>query len=295
MKPAQYLPDRQIASILHAFYGNPAACPFPQSALKPFPDLRFPDERPVTVDVDLLSDLLKEGVERYDDDNNALDQWLAPRVHNVVRVPRRIASDRRFWAWIAMDSGLGYIRHRWRNERLGAYNPYRFTGPHLRNGISRLWWAAELSRNGRDYGPVTHVLRGVRVAQFALELKYSWYRPAVIAFAEVCRDRLLNDALMQSLSVRVNAYLGTRPVELVGLDEGTTSAYDAAWWAAAPPSDEELYGRVPEGPDDCIASREAIDRLKQWFNEIVDEFAAEAPADSAGSTRAGGSRKRVPT
>lgn len=295
MKRAQYLPDTQIANIPPAFYGNPAACPFPQSALKPFPDLRFPDRRPVTVDVDLLSDLLKEGVERHDNDISALDQWLAPRVHNVVRVPRRIASDRRFWAWIAMDAGLGYIRHRWRNERSGSFKPFRFTGPHLRNGISRLWWAAELSRNGRDYSPVLLVLRGVRVAQFALELKYSWYRPAVIAFAEVCKDRLLNDALMQSLSVRVNAYLGVRPVELVGLDESTTSAYDDAWWSAVSPSNEELYGRVPEGPDDCIASREAINKLKQWFNEIVDEFAAQSPPEAVSSARAEGSGQRPRT
>jgi hypothetical protein len=293
MKPAMYLPDPQIAGIPHTFFANPAACPFPQAVLKRFPDLRSPDSKPVTLDVVLLSDLLQEGIERYDDDHNGLDLWLAPRVHNVVRVPRRIASDRRFWAWIAMDMGLGYIRHRWRNEQSGAYKPFRFTGPHLRNGISRLWWAAELSRNGRDYSPVALVLRGVRVAQFALELRYSWYRPAVIAFAEVCNDRSLNDALMKSLSVRVNAYLGTRPVELVGLDEGATSAYDAAWWSAAPPSEEELYGRLPEGPDDCIASREAIAKLKQWFNEIVDEVAAESPVVAEGSTRTGGGRRSV--
>lgn len=272
MARAQFLPENQIAKIPGAFYSNPAAYPLPREAAKVFEDLRHPSQRTIEFDDELLRAVIAEGLERYPDDNNKLDQWLAPRIHNVIRVPRRVASDRRFWAWIAIEFGREYIKHRFSDGEGSAIKEFRFTGTHLRNGISRLWWAAELARNGRDYGPVKVALRAVRIAQFALELKYSWYRPAVIAFATICADRKLGDPKMQALSVRVNAYLGTRPVELVGLDESAAEAYDHEWWASAPPSKAELFDGKLEGPDDGTASREAIEKLVKWFGDVLDEL-----------------------
>lgn len=271
MARAQFLPENQLAKIPGSFYSNPTASPLPGQA-KVFEDLRHPSGRTIEFDDELLRAVLAEGLERNPDDNNKLDAWLAPRLHNVIRVPRRIAADRRFWAWIAIEFGRDYIKHRFSDGEGKTIKEFRFTGPHLRNGISRLWWAAEVARNGRDYEPVSLALKAVRIAQFALELKYSWYRPAVIAFATICADRKLSDPKMQALSVRVNAYLGTRPVELVGLDESVAEDYDAEWWAGEPPSKKELLDGKLEGPDDGLASNEAIAKLVQWFEEVVNEL-----------------------
>jgi hypothetical protein len=277
MVRAQYLPENQLAKIPGAFYGSPVLSPLSSGATRVFEDLRYPGDKTIEFDDELLRAVIAEGLSRYPGDNNTLDQWLAPRIHSVVRVPRRIASDRRFWAWVAIEFGRDYTKHRFSDG--GAIKEFRFTGTHLRNGIARLWWAAELARNGRDYGPVAQVLKAVRIAQFALELKYSWYRPAVIAFATVSADRKLTDQKMQALSVRVNAYLGTRPVELVGLDETGSVAYDAEWWASAPPSKKELFDGKLEGPDDGTASPDAIERLVKWFGVIIDELeSTPAPA-----------------
>ncbi len=271
MARAQFLPENQLVKIPGSFYANPATSPLPGQA-KVFEDLRHPSGRTIEFDDELLEAVLAEALERYSDDNNKLDAWLAPRLHNVIRVPRRIAADRRFWAWVAIEFGRDYIKHRWSDGGGNAIKELRFTGTHLRNGISRLWWAAELARNGRDYGPVALALKAVRIAQFALELKYSWYRPAVIAFATVCVDRKLGDSKMQALSVRVNAYLGTRPVELVGLDENVGEEYDAEWWAGDPPSKKHLLEGKLDGPDDGSASDVAIANLVKWFGELVDEM-----------------------
>jgi hypothetical protein len=270
MARAQFLPESQIAKIPGTFYSNPVVSALPRDAAKVFEDLRHPGEKTIEFDEDLLKAVIAKGLDRYPDDNNKLDQWLAPRIHNVIRVPRRIASDRRFWAWIAIEFGREYVQHRFSKEE--GIKEFRFTGTHLRNGISRLWWAAELARNGRDYGPVAIALKAVRVAQFALELKYSWYRPAVIAFATICADRKLTDPRMKALSVHLNAYLGTRPVELVGLDESAADVYDHEWWAAAPPSERELFDGNLEGPDDGTASPDAINKLVKWFGNVLDEL-----------------------
>lgn len=279
MVRVQYLPDSVLAKIPGSFYLGPTASPLPTAAAKVYEDLRHPSERLIEFDEELLDNLLREGLDRYQlkDDAGQLDAWLAPRVHNVVRVPRRIAADRRFWAWVAIEFGRDYVRHRWPGAGPTGITQFRFTGTHLRNGISRLWWCAELSRNGRDYEPVALALRGVRVAQFALELRYSWYRPSVIAFARLCSERKLSDVQMQSLSVRVNAYLGTRPVELIGLDQTVADDYDEGWWAGTAPSPRELFDGAIEGPDDGCASEEAIAKLMKWFGELLDELGAQPP------------------
>lgn len=280
MARAQFLPENLLAKVPSSFYSTPVASPFTGHA-KVYDDLRHPSGRTIEFDEELLGAVLEEGIDRYEDDINRLDAWLAPRIHNVIRVPRRIASDRRFWAWIAIEFGRDYIKHRFSNGEGSAIKEFRFTGTHLRNGVSRLWWSAELARNGRDYEPVAQVLSAVRIAQFALELRYSWYRPAVIAFARICADRKLTDAKMQALSVRVNAYLGTRPVELIGLDETAAEDYDAEWWAGTPPSKKQLFDGKFEGPDDGRASEVAIEELMNWFGEVLKEMES-VPAAVAG-------------
>lgn len=272
MVRVQYLPEGLLSKIPPSFFANPVASPFSKEMAKPYPDLWHPDGKIIDFDEELLRSLLKEGIERHGHNQNELDSWLAPRVHAVIRVPRRIAADRLFWAWVAIEYGRDYIRHRFAAIGGTEVKQLRFTSTHLRNGISRLWWSAELARDGRDYGPVALALRAVRVAQFALELRYSWYRPAAIAFARICKERGLSDEQMQALSVRLNAYLGTRPVELVGLDEGGTEEYDHDWWTASPPSKEALFSKTIDGPDDGHASPDAIKALVAWFDEVLAQL-----------------------
>src|SRR5262249_22981210 len=136
---------------------------------------------PEMADVSLLEQLFQEGLRRYPDDDdlshNQLDAWLAPRVHYALRISRRTASQAGLWGWLAMTSGRNYVHHRWfdKDERLVRKWRY-YHEDVLRNAISRLWWGAELSRDGSSYTMVPVVFEQVRRAQFALELRYSWYR-----------------------------------------------------------------------------------------------------------------------
>ena len=102
----------------------------------------------VELDFDLIEALFTKATEKdYDNsvsDDWALDRWLAPRIHYAIRVPRRVAADRRFWAWIAVKFAANYVYTRF--EKKGQVTANRFVGDDLRNGVSRLWWAAELVR-----------------------------------------------------------------------------------------------------------------------------------------------------
>ncbi len=225
-------------------------------------------------DAGLLRALFEEGLAlghlNKPEDGYALDRWLAPRLHSVLRIPRRFASDRAFWAWIAMRFAADYVHQRWENK--GVVRDWRFTSTALRNGVSRLWWAAELLRNGPDYDAVDLGLRKVRLAQFALELRYSWYRPAAIAFVRVAQggSEPMDDGAMRFLSTRANAYLPLSPLEVLGFDEDT-QALDEAWWTSGTTLAELREPEPPPGPEDGYADPDAIANLEAWFAEVLEE------------------------
>lgn len=204
-------------------------------------------------------------------DEYALDRWLAPRLHSAIRLSRRVASDRAFWAWIAMSFAPEYVFRRW-SDGDGRIRTYRFTGDLLRNGVSRLWWAAELLRNGPDYSNMHLGLRRASTAQSALELKYSWYRPAVIAFVNVAEggSRKASDSQLRALEKRANAYLPLAPLEAIGFDDAE-SDHDESWWEDAATLKELTGPDEPQGPKDGYADANAIRALERWFSDVLGE------------------------
>lgn len=84
-------------------------------------------------------------------DRAGSDRWLAPRLHYALRLSRAEAADPDLWAWFSIRF-LDYVEWRWSGKNGTADN--RFRGPIHKQAFSRLWWGAELFRNGPDYRPV---------------------------------------------------------------------------------------------------------------------------------------------
>ncbi|WP_433802562.1 DUF6339 family protein [Actinomycetospora sp. CA-084318] len=107
--------------------------------------------------IDLFDELMVEFVRRrvdgaWDDDRSASDRWLAPRLHYALRLTRREAADRLSWAWIA-NRQLEVVQWRWADAN-GEVATDRLVGPIHKQAFARLWWGAELFRNGADYSTV---------------------------------------------------------------------------------------------------------------------------------------------
>lgn len=230
------------------------------------------DGGPVSLDHELVDQLFQAAMGRGDandtSDNYALDRWLAPRLHAAVRIPRRVAADNRFWSWMSMRFGATYVHQRF--AETGIVRGWRYTGEPLRNGVARLWWASELLRNGPDYSTVDKALRRVRTAQFALELRYSWYRPAAIAFVDVVEDDGLSDSAMNALSRRSNAYLPLAPLEAIGFEEGNVGV-DEQWWSSSCTLEDLTSSSPPQGPKDGYAGFEATAAIARWYREVLAE------------------------
>jgi len=225
------------------------------------------------VDLPLIKSIIDRGLKKLDSEEleltTTLDQWLAPRIHSALRIPRRLAGDMGFWSWMVIEVGREYTWRRWK-ENKPQPTMYRYTGDFKRNALARLWWFPEMSRNGADYSPIRNVLRDPSTAQYALELRYSMYRPAVIAFGNVAMQEGLGFAGLKDLSKRANAYLSLRALEAIGLDS-TDGIKDRDWWGDTPVEGELLSDVDIVGPRDSYASPGAIAHIADWFRSLVRE------------------------
>ena len=246
----------------------------------PLPDLESYLE---SMDEEFDSDVVKalfEAALSGDKPKAEMDAWIAPRFHYLFRISRSAASDRGVWAWLAMTICRPYVISRFGSE--GAIKPMRYYGELLRNAVSRLWWGAEMVRNGPSYEYVPVVFSRVRTAEFALELRYSWYRSAAIAFTRVAegigRGKKLSDQGMRDLSRAINAYLSLTALEAMGLSESENGLFDEDWRRHRPLLAEATEAEVPrlKGPHDAVVSPEAVVELEEWFREIASQMNAEA-------------------
>lgn len=201
-----------------------------------------------------------------------MDPWLAPRLHCALRIPRRLAVDGAIWTWLALNCHE-FIEARFRQPNRKIH-PWRYYGGWSRNGLSRLWWGAEMTRNGPSYDDVKHCFARTRTAQFALELMYSWHRPAAIAFcrvAEGVNGERLTDARARGLSTRLRVLLSLHCLESMGSKELDAEEEFDEDWAQHAPSLASLMGDLGtlKGPSTGACDESAIDALAVWYREVL--------------------------
>lgn len=205
-----------------------------------------------------------------------MDAWLAPRLHAALRLPRRLANDDGMWAWLAFQCPR-FVEARFRKGK-EKLHPWRYRGMWSRNAFARLWWGAEMTRNGADYSATALCFRRTRTAQFALELMYSWDRAAAIAFTRVAEGAdggaRLSDGRMKRLSTKLKVLLTLRSLDAFGdgSDEDSEE-FDASW-----ASHRSSFGALAAadvatlpGPGLGSVSEARIVELAEWFRSVAEE------------------------
>ncbi len=127
------------------------------------------------IDLSSMRAVFCEAMKRFEFDPWKSDPWLGPRVHATLRLTRREAADKRIWEYLTVIAFPDYVRWRWAQEdhdRLVTKD--RFLGEDSKNAIARLWWAAELTRNGSDYSRTEQALD---ISRFSVSRRFcSTYR-----------------------------------------------------------------------------------------------------------------------
>lgn len=103
-------------------------------------------------DLDALGERLDRIVEKYDENEPRMEKESAIAVHTELDITRRHASHPGLWHWLCIVHYPEYIRHRF---PIGGALEEKFVGrcgsDIYSNGLHRLWWFAELTREGNDY------------------------------------------------------------------------------------------------------------------------------------------------
>ena len=219
------------------------------------------------VTIDALDSLMNEMKKRVDagqwQDRSQSDRWLAPRIHYALRLFRSEAAERGIWQWLALRYSW-YLEWRWTTQK-GDITDDRWWGPIHKQAFARLWWGAEIFRDGADYTPVERAF----VFQ---DLPNSYLHRPIVR----CRSLALSvvDKLGQSTapsSDQVNdlarvlnlATVGAPPEVETHYQADDFSAYEA--WVRTQPAEVASWDSLPEGPP----ARDTTDASKRGGAQIV--------------------------
>lgn len=227
--------------------------------------------------------VLNEGMQRFaQTDAASSDAWVGPRLHAALRLSRREAAVGGIWRFAGLWAA-DYVRWRFGppagvNDVDKAANVERFIGEDNKHALARLWWMAELFRNGKDYGSSVAALTNQDITNNLFRARLAHHRPTALAAVEVLqrsedgKSGLGREA--NALAKAANAAASTLVFDCVAIDPAPDLESREGWENDRDDYDPFTYfDALPEGPDDGEVPRESIDQMKVLLTELF----AEAP------------------
>lgn len=223
--------------------------------------------------LDLVAELIATARRDFDEDAHASDRWLAPRLHAALRLTRHEAADRRFWAWLAVGLFPDFVRWRYSSRRGAdgedAPGPplKRFVGGQRDNAFARLWWGAELFRDGGDYRPVERAFVMQDVSNTWLALDAIHHRAAAQAALKILPS--LGSKQINRLSTALDHVLTTVQLDAAAPVAGPDVVAMEEWVSEAPDRDAVLGDSLPAGPDEDPMDSEYIAHVERVLREVA--------------------------
>lgn len=265
------LPDAAIAKFLtrgmQAGQEKPPLVSLRKSAVQP-------DRHEARWNAEPVRELLDEAMRRFEERPSRADGWLAPRLHATLRMTRSEAADSRRWNFLSMVTAPDYVV--WRHKGAEIAPSARFSGPHYTQAFARLWWAAELFRNGHDYRPAVFACGLQDVLNTTMRLDVIDHRPtaqAILRLLEELRDSdttQLGDRA-NALSAAVNAAGSTLMYDVLAPDDRPDHDAVRDWVAESASMAPVPFDRLPDGPDDGKVSESAVQTLLPLFVRLLTE------------------------
>jgi len=241
-----------------------------------FQDYEEDLDLPHLVDLEAVRLVLDEVMDRFSSmQGTEADVWLAPRLHHCLRLTRREAANRSLWRWLGVVFAPDYVRWRWGPAGEPSEDPNkaarleRFDGADYKHALGRLWWMAELFRNGPDYGPVAVALRNQDIPNYLFRLDLAHHRPTVQAAVQVLEGKTGREA--NALARALNAAASTLVVDAIGRDVPLDPETSLAWVHADDIVPDGLLKELPMGPKDPSVDPDAVDAMAELLEELFAE------------------------
>ncbi|SCF62677.1 DUF6339 family protein [Streptomyces sp. Cmuel-A718b] len=221
-----------------------------------------------------VRDLIDDAMYKFRDDRpTSADAWLAPRLHATLRLTRREAADRRIWNYLALGVAPDYVVWRHLVAKSEGDPPKvaaaRFRGPAYTQVFSRLWWAAELYRDGPDYGPVVIACSNQEMLNTALRLDAIEHRPTAQAMVRLIkRGTVTNTREVNAMAAAINASAATLMYDVVAPDAERDGRPLREWIEAAESAPAVPRRELPVGPYEEKTPQRSVDVLVDHFAEL---------------------------
>ncbi|PJN26672.1 hypothetical protein CG717_28365 [Streptomyces sp. CB02613] len=221
-----------------------------------------------------VRDLIDDAMYKFRDDRpTSADAWLAPRLHATLRLTRREAADRRIWNHLALGVAPDYVVWRHLVAKSEGDPPKvaaaRFRGPAYTQVFSRLWWAAELYRDGPDYGPVVIACSNQEMLNTALRLDAIEHRPTAQAMVRLIkRGTVTNTREVNAMAAAINASAATLMYDVVAPDAERDGRPLREWIEAAESAPAVPRRELPVGPYEEKSPQRSVDVLVDHFAEL---------------------------
>ncbi|MFF1710729.1 DUF6339 family protein [Streptomyces sp. NPDC058268] len=226
-----------------------------------------------------VRDLVDDAMHEYREAKaTQADAWLAPRLHATLRLNRREAADRRLWNYLALGVAPDYVVWRHTSERKEDKAPTvaatRFRGAHYTQAFARLWWAAELFRNGSDYSPVVTACAHQDMLNTSLRLDVIDHRPTAQAMVRLIeRGTVSTGRDVNALARAVNTSAATLMYDVIAPDAERDAGPLREWIEAAESAGAVSRRQLPEGPNEEQAPDSSVEALADYFAQLF----ADAP------------------
>ncbi|MFJ5559669.1 DUF6339 family protein [Streptomyces sp. NPDC093250] len=225
--------------------------------------------------VEPLRDLVVDAMFQFKENRTDADGWLAPRLHATLRLTRREAADKRIWNHIALAVAPDYVA--WRHpptaseRKIPRINPVRFKGAPDRQCFSRLWWAAEMFRNGADYTPVVRACSNQDLIHNALRVSLVDHRPTAQALVRILERGIATTGReINGLITAINTAGATVIYDAFAEDEPRDPGALRQWIAdaeSAPPVPRHV---LPTGPDEEPVPEDSVAKLTEYFADLFE-------------------------
>ncbi|MGZ3099375.1 DUF6339 family protein [Streptomyces sp. H72] len=231
-----------------------------------------------------IRDLIDDAMYTYRDGKpTQADAWLAPRLHAILRLTRAEAADPALWNYMGLGVAPDFVVWRHFSEEKKTVNARYFKGPYHKQAFARLWWSAELFRNGPDYEPVVTACGNQDMLNTVLRMAVVTHRPTAQALVRLSKRGVVRTGRdANALAKAVNSAAATLMYDVVAPDTERDADAVRRWVEEAEAGLSVHHRPLPEGPAEESAPEEAVERLTNHFAELF----ADAPV--RGKERSGG-------
>jgi hypothetical protein len=204
------------------------------------------------------------------------EKWIAPRLHNALRLTRHEAGQADIWNYLALYFS-DYIRHRWMNpekDKNIAEYLFRYVTKD-RHQLAKLWWMAEITRNGSTY----HEDGGIVSADFiqqVLGVEDSRFQLTNLAVLSLQKDILgnglyeANDDWNRAIYIAIRKKVAPQPITSKSSTKLDLQKY-RSWLKEKPKQKECKFGsELPQAASDFSYSSKQIKEIADWVRDGID-------------------------